>query len=169
MSPAAVKLAIMAAALAGAFGVGWGVNGWRLGAEVAQVRQEHAQEVQKATAAALAQLKDAQAQRDALAARLAGVDAAGTTQLRKVQDENETLRAAVAAGARRLRVAATCPARPADVPQAAAGSRVDTAAGPELTPDARRDYFALRAGIGAQAAQLAACQQSLREIGESPR
>ncbi|EIQ0040742.1 lysis protein [Escherichia coli] len=86
-----------------------------------------------------ATIKDMQVrQRD-----VAALDAKYTKELADAKAENDRLRADVVAGKRRLQIAATCPG----VPKATSATGVDDAGTPELTPDARRNYFDHRDGI----------------------
>lgn len=93
----------------------------------------------------------------AFAARDA-IDQQRTEELSRAEDENERLRADVAAGRRRLSVRATCPAVPTDT--GAAG--VDDGATVELAADARHDYYRLRAQIAADEQKLAGLQDYVR-------
>lgn len=86
-----------------------------------------------------ATIKDMQVrQRD-----VAALDAKYTKELADAQKTISDLRRDVDSGAKRLRVAATCPA----VRKATSATGVDDAGAPELTPDARRNYFDHRDGI----------------------
>lgn len=148
---AARALAGLAVAAVG-FAGGWAVNGWRLGERVATIERDAAEDV-------TAKLRAAELVRDALAGQLAADDKAHTANLKRLTDENDSLRGAVAAGSRVVRIrGAVCP----DVPQAPAGSGVDSGAGAALAPDAGQDWLSLRAGIIHAGEQLAACQSALR-------
>ncbi|MEH3648155.1 lysis protein [Enterobacter roggenkampii] len=86
-----------------------------------------------------ATIKDMQTrQRD-----VAALDAKYTKELYDAKKTINDLRRDVDSGAKRLRVAATCPA----VRKATSATGVDDAGAPELTPDARRNYFDHRDGI----------------------
>lgn len=74
---------------------------------------------------------------------VAALDAKYTKELADAQKTISDLRLDVDSGAKRLRVAATCPA----VRKATSATGVDDAGAPELTPDARRNYFDHRDGI----------------------
>ena len=74
---------------------------------------------------------------------VAALDAKYTKELADAQKTISDLRRDVDSGAKRLRVAATCPA----VRKATSATGVDDAGAPELTPDARRNYFDHRDGI----------------------
>lgn len=104
-------------------------------------------------------------ERQRLADKIARLDADGIRRLQDAQNENDRLAAAVRDGAVRLRVAATCPA----VPGAPAGAGVGDAAVPELAPDARPDYHALREGIVLKESQLTTCQAILAAERNGPK
>lgn len=151
--PPQARLALAAAGLVGAFLAGWAVNGWRIDAKVSAEAAQALKEAQGGR-------KAAEDDRDALAARLRASDDLHAAQLRKAQDETNSLRDRVSAGPVRLLVAAKCPAF-AVLPEAPVAPGVDSGAGAELTPPARSAYFALRDGIDRAEAKLAACQAEL--------
>lgn len=74
---------------------------------------------------------------------VAALDAKYTQELADAKKQLDDLRRDVDSGAKRLRIAATCPG----VPKATSATGVDDAGAPELTPDARRNYFDHRDGI----------------------
>lgn len=74
---------------------------------------------------------------------VAALDAKYTKELADAKKTISDLRRDVDSGAKRLRIAATCPG----VPKATSTTGVDDAGSPELTPDARRNYFDHRDGI----------------------
>lgn len=86
-----------------------------------------------------ATIKDMQTrQRD-----VAALDAKYTKELSDAKKTINDLRRDVNSGAKRLRIAATCPG----VSKSTSATGVDDAGTPELTPDARRNYFDHRDGI----------------------
>lgn len=86
-----------------------------------------------------ATIKDMQTrQRD-----VAALDAKYTKELSDAKKTINDLRRDVDSGAKRLRIAATCPG----VSKSTSATGVDDAGAPELTPDARRNYFDHRDGI----------------------
>lgn len=86
-----------------------------------------------------ATIKDMQTrQRD-----VAALDAKYTKELSDAKKTINDLRRDVDSGAKRLRIAATCPG----VSKTTSAAGVDDAGTPELTPDARRNYFDHRDGI----------------------
>lgn len=147
-------------ALAGFF-AGWQTNGWRLGLEIQTIHATHAQEDAARTTAVLEQRAKLSKERDALADKLAALDAEYTTQLTKVRHDNQTLRDRLAAGTTGLRIEATCPQSGAGSPQAAQGGSVDPPAGAELSAAAGQTYTALRENIITTEVTLAVCQNAL--------
>lgn len=138
-------LVLLAAFVAGAV-----VNGWRI--------EAHYAEKEKVATEAL---KTAQDERDALSKSLSQSSDKYANELKKAQDETNTLRNGIDSGAYSLRIKAKCPAIPV-LPQAPSPTRVDSGAWAELDSDARRAYYTIRSGIDRASAQLAACQGELR-------
>ena len=134
-----------------AFGYGWGANGWRLDAAYQKENNARLQAVAIQRDAAKADLEK-------LTAELSENNDTHTAQLKKVQNENNTLRNRISAGAVSLRVSATCPDNHAQKPTSAS---VDNGTRPELDATVRPDYYALRDGINQVTAQLGACQGEL--------
>lgn len=150
-----IKTAAIVAVIVGvlAFGGGWEANGWRLTGQYTAEKLEASQEAAKALAAMTAD-------RDQLAGKLTAANDQHTTELRKAQNETNSLRDRLANSSSGLRIAATC--RESRLgPQAPSGARVDSGTGAELDTTARQAYFALRDGIDRASAQLAACQDEL--------
>ncbi|QHM71295.1 lysis protein [Mixta intestinalis] len=87
------------------------------------------------------------------------LDARYTQDLADAKNTIERLRNDVAAGRKRLRVAATCSA----VPATATATGMDDAASARPTDAAERDYFTLRERIETAAVQIAGLQQYIRE------
>ncbi|WP_420704226.1 lysis protein [Escherichia coli] len=90
---------------------------------------------------------------------VAALDARYTKELADARAENETLRADVAAGRKRLRVNATCPGT---VREATDTSSVDNATGPRLADTAERYYFILRERLMTMQKQLEGAQEYIR-------
>lgn len=98
-------------------------------------RDKAAEQLNLANAA----IKDMQVrQRD-----VAALDAKYTKELADAKKTISDLRRDVDSGAKRLRISATCPG----VSKTTSATGVDDAGAPELTPDARRNYFDHRDGI----------------------
>ncbi|MCM7619821.1 lysis protein [Enterobacter vonholyi] len=114
----------------------WAINHYR---DNAITYKEQRDKTVEQLSLANATIRDMQTrQRD-----VAALDAKYTKELSDAKKTINDLRRAVDSGAKRLRIAATCPG----VPKAASAPGVDDAGAPELTPDARRNYFDHREGI----------------------
>ena len=131
----------------------WAVNHYRDNAITYKAqRDKNARELKLANAA----ITDMQMrQRD-----VAALDAKYTKELADAKAENETLRADVAAGRKRLRINATCPG---PVREATGTARVDNATGPQLADTAERDYFTLRERLITMQKQLEGTQKYINE------
>ena len=91
---------------------------------------------------------------------VAALDAKYSRELADARAENETLRADVAAGRKRLRINAICPG---SVREAPTTSGVDNATGPRLADTAERDYFTLRERLITMQKQLEGTQKYINE------
>ncbi|HHA1280290.1 TPA: lysis protein [Enterobacter asburiae] len=102
-----------------------------------------------------ATIKDMQTrQRD-----VAALDAKYTKELSDAKKTINDLRRDVDSGAKRLRIAATCPR----VSKATSATGVDDAGAPELTPDARRNYFDHRDGIATADKMIRSMQDYIKD------
>ena len=130
----------------------WAVNHYRDNAITYKAqRDKNVRELKLANAA----ITDMQMrQRD-----VAALDAKYTKELADAKAENETLRADVAAGRKRLRINATCPG---SVREAPTTSGVDNATGPQLADTVTRDYFTLRERLMTMHKQLEGAQDYIR-------
>ena len=90
---------------------------------------------------------------------VAALDAKYTKELSDAKKTINDLRRDVDSGAKRLRIAATCPG----VPKATSSTGVDDAGAPELTPDARRNYFDHRDGIATADKMIRGMQEYIKE------
>ncbi|HIC7714322.1 TPA: lysis protein [Citrobacter freundii] len=100
-------------------------------------------------------IKDMQSrQRD-----VAALDAKYTKELSDAKKTINDLRRDVDSGVKRLRIAATCPG----VSKATSATGVDDAGTPELTPDARRNYFDHRDGIATADKMIRGMQDYIKE------
>ncbi|EJP5902329.1 lysis protein, partial [Escherichia coli] len=130
----------------------WAVNHYRDNAITYKAqRDKKARELEQANAT----ITDMQVrQRD-----VAALDAKYSRELADARAENETLRADVAAGRKRLRINATCHGT---VREATGTSGVDNATGPRLADTAERDYFILRERLMTMQKQLEGAQEYIR-------
>lgn len=130
----------------------WKVNHYRENAITYKDQRDKATEK---LILANATIKDMQVrQRD-----VAALDAKYTKELSDAKKTINDLRRAVDSGAKRLRVAATCPG----VSKATSATGVDDAGAPELTPDARRNYFDHRDGIATADKMIRGMQDYIKE------
>ena len=130
----------------------WAVNHYRDNAiAYKEQRDKKVSELKQATAT-IADMQ--QRQRD-----VAALDAKYSRELANAKAENETLRADVAAGRKRLRINATCPG---PVREATGTARVDNATGPQLADTVTRDYFTLRERLMTMQKQLEGAQEYIR-------
>ena len=121
----------------------------------AVTQKNYSEETSKAFAA---ELEKEKSRKEALAQ----LDAKHTKELSDAKNKIETLAADVRAGTRRLRIAATCPT--ATSTEATNAASVDDGPGPELTPEARSDYFSLRADIETVTGQVAGLQSYVLNV-----
>ncbi|HGU4860732.1 TPA: lysis protein [Escherichia coli] len=130
----------------------WAVNHYRDNAITYKAqRDKKARELELANAT----ITDMQVrQRD-----VAALDAKYSRELADARAENETLRADVAAGRKRLRINATCPG---PVREVTGTARVDNATGPQLADTVTRDYFTLRERLMTMQKQLEGAQEYIR-------
>ncbi|EQB7293241.1 lysis protein [Escherichia albertii] len=131
----------------------WAVNHYRDNAiAYKEQRDKKVSELKQATAT----ITDMQQrQRD-----VAALDAKYSRELANAKAENETLRADVAAGRKRLRVNACCSAA---LREATGPTSVDNATSPRLADTAERDYFTLRDRLMTMQKQLEGAQLYIRE------
>nr|DAO49928.1 MAG TPA: Rz lysis protein [Caudoviricetes sp.] len=116
--------------------LGWAVNHYRDNA--AQFKKQRDEKTQALNLANATITDMTTRQRD-----VAALDAKYTKELSDAKKTINDLRRDVDSGAKRLRLAATCPG----VSKATSAPGMDDAGAPELTPDARRNYFDHRDGI----------------------
>lgn len=114
-------------------------------------RDKKVSELKQATAT-ITDMQQRQRSADAL-------DAKYTKELSDAKKTINDLRRDVDSGAKRLRIAATCPG----VPKATSSTGVDDAGAPELTPDARRNYFDHRDGIATADKMIRGMQDYIKE------
>ncbi|WP_438802752.1 lysis protein [Escherichia coli] len=129
----------------------WAVNHYRDNAiAYKEQRDKKVSELKQATAT-ITDMQQRQRAADAL-------DAKYSRELANAKAENETLRADVAAGRRRLHIKAVCQS----VREATTASGVDNATSPRLADTAERDYFTLRERLMTMQMQLEGAQEYIR-------
>ena len=120
-----------------------------------QSEKKRADDAEQSLSLANATITDMQTrQRD-----VAALDAKYTKELSDAKKTINDLRRDVDSGAKRLRIAATCPG----VSKATSATGVDDAGTPELTPDARRNYFDHRDGIATADKMIRGMQDYIKE------
>ena len=146
------------------FSTGWMVNGWRAGAELATIRQEHA-EVLRDIADKTAKTMQAVARAGQAAnAAITAADQKSIERIAKNDEENSRLRACVAAGTCGVRIitrSAVCSSGGAEPADSSAGRVGDAAV--ELDPEAGQRVLDLRASVQLDAEKL----EYLRAYAES--
>ena len=130
----------------------WAVNHYRDNAITYKEQRDKKVSELKQLTATIADMQ--QRQRD-----VAALDAKYSRELADARAENETLRADVAAGRKRLRINATCPG---SVREAPTTSGVDNATVPQLADTVTRDYFTLRERLMTMHKQLEGAQDYIR-------
>ena len=130
----------------------WAVNHYRDNAIAYKEQRDKKVSELKQANSTIADMQ--QRQRD-----VAALDAKYSRELADARAENETLRADVAAGRKRLRINATCSGT---VREATGTSGVDNATGPRLADTAERDYFTLRERLMLMQKQLEVAQEYIR-------
>ncbi|PBI78954.1 lysis protein [Rahnella victoriana] len=84
----------------------WWIEGIRWGADVSKINEAHTTELKKQSDQAVIDLTNQKKRTEAAQAALAALDAKHTKELADEQAKNDRLRADVAAGTRRVRIAA---------------------------------------------------------------
>ena len=130
----------------------WAVNHYRDNAIAYKEQRDKKVSELKQSIATIADMQ--QRQRD-----VAALNAKYSRELANAKAENETLRADVAAGRRRLHIKAVCQS----VREATTASGVDNAASPRLADTAERDYFTLRERLITMQKQLEGTQKYINE------
>ncbi|OYQ95012.1 lysis protein [Citrobacter freundii] len=130
----------------------WTINYYR---DNAITYKDQRDKAAKNLSTANATIKDMQVrQRD-----VAALDAKYTKELSDAKKTINDLRRDVDSGAKRLRIAATCHR----VSKASSATGMDDAGSPELTPDARRNYFDHRDGIATADKMIRGMQDYIKE------
>lgn len=156
-------LPYIAAVLLGATGAWmWQANSY--GAIIAKNEAVHQSDLALISAAGAAQARQAVDKQQAAEQALAALDRKAQKEKTDALADNEKLRADVATGTRRLRIAGSCRASGVDVPSTAGAASVDNASSVELTGAAGRAVLDVRAGIIADQAALKALQEYVTHV-----
>ncbi len=154
----------MVAVLIAAVG-SWGARGKVADAAIANLKAEHAGQLQAISIKAAEAAVAAHRQAEIWQQRVADLDAQHLEELNREKAENDRLRDDLRAGTRRVSIAARCPAAGGGVRNAPGAARLDDGAErAELDPAAAADLAAL-AGDGDEAARkLTALQDYVRAV-----
>ena len=144
----------------------WKVDDWRYGKQLADLSAAYQADLTSIANAAAAQARQALEKQQAIQKALAELDTKSTKEKMNALAENEKLRADVAAGDRRLRIAGRCSADSSNLSNPTSSARLDDGGAVELAGAAERAVFDIRAGIikdrvalkGLQEYVLAGCQ-----------
>lgn len=126
--------------------------------ELADAGLAHALSLKQISDTALAAQMSATQARDVRARDIAALDAKHYQALTETKHEIDRLAADVAAGRKRLLVAAKCPAGVDHVPGATSSAGLGDGARAELDPTSRPTHYALRRGLARVGEKLDACQ-----------
>lgn len=156
-------LPYIAALLIGATGAWmWQTNSYD--AIVAKNEASHQSDLAMIAAASAAQARQAVEKQQAAEQALAALDHKAQKEKTDALAENERLRADVAAGTRRLRIAGSCRASGGGLPGTTSASGLDDAGTVELSPTAGSIVLAARAGIIADQAALKVLQEYVANV-----
>lgn len=142
----------------------WKVGAWRYGKELASLTAAHQADLTAISNAATAQVRQALEKQQATQKTLAELDAKATKEKASDLAENERLRADVAAGNRRLRIAGRCSADCSNLSDTTSTACMDDGKSFELTGAAGRIVFDIRAGVIKDRAALKGLQRYVRDV-----
>ena len=142
----------------------WKVDAWRYGKQLTELSAAHQADLTAISNAAAAQVRQALERQQIAQKALADLDARATTEKARDLAENEKLRADVAAGDRRLRIAGRCSADSSNLSDTASAAHLDDGGTVELTGAAGRTVFDIRAGVIKDRAALKGLQEYVREV-----
>ncbi|HHT3530340.1 TPA: lysis system i-spanin subunit Rz [Enterobacter asburiae] len=155
-------IALLCGALLGAL-AGWWVTDNKFTADIATIKQQHAEDLKAISDEASAQREKNSALEHAFSNAVAKSDQKHTQELNNALAENKALRDAVTSGSRQLQFAkaglATCNLSKS---AAASASGLDNAATVELSAEAGRNIYDIRAGIISDQQKLKVLQDYIR-------
>ncbi|OIR49530.1 lysis system i-spanin subunit Rz [Enterobacter sp. FB] len=155
-------IALLCGGLLGAL-AGWWVTDNKFTADIATLKQQHAEELKAISDEASAQRDKNASLEHAFSSAVAKSDQKHTQELNNALAENKALRDAVTSGSRQLQFAkaglATCNLSKS---AAASASGMDNAASVELSAEAGRNIYDIRAGIISDQQKLKALQDYIR-------
>ena len=140
----------------------WQANSY--GKKLAEQKSTFDTDLTSIANAGAAQSRQALAKQQSAEQALAVLDQKATEEKTNALAENDKLRADVASGARRLRIAGSCRADSGNVPGTASTTSLGNGGAVELAPAAGRAVFDIRAGIIADQAALKALQAYVTNV-----
>lgn len=140
----------------------WKVDSWRYGRQLAELGASYQADLTAISNAAATQARQALDRQQSTQKALAELDAKATAEKARDLTENEKLRADVADGNRRLRIAGRCSADSSDMSDTPSAARLDDGGTVELTGAAGRAVFDIRAGVIKDRAALKGLQEYIR-------
>ena len=141
----------------------WKVDAWRYGKQLADLNVSHQADLTTISNTASAQARQALERQQATQMALAELDVKATTEKARDLAENEKLRADVAAGDRRLRIAGRCSADSSNLSDTTSTARLDDGRTVELAGAAGRTVFDIRAGVIKDRAALKGLQEYVKK------
>ncbi|MEC4239163.1 lysis protein [Pseudomonas sp. DSV-1] len=142
----------------------WQVDAWRYGKQLTDLSASHQADLTTISNAAAAQVRQALERQQATQKSLAELDANATTEKAHALAENEKLRADVAAGDRRLRIAGRCSANSSNLSDTSSAASLDDGRTIELAGASGRTVFDIRVGAIKDRAALKGLQEYFREV-----
>ena len=142
----------------------WQVDAWRYGKQLTDLSASHQADLTTIANAAAAQARQVLEKQQAIQKALAELDAKATKEKMNALAENEKLRADVAAGDRRLRIAGRCSASSGNLPDTTSTARLDDGGTVELAGVAGRTVFDIRARIIKDRAALKGLQEYVLRV-----
>lgn len=159
-------------ALAAAFLAGWLGNGWRMGEQLAEQRTEYVDQLRRTAAANAAVILQQQADQQEQAQRQAELDTKHTKELSHALSENRRLEGLYSHAddeRRRLRIEVIVARNDAAVSAITGAGSVGDAASLELSREAGRTVWNLRAGMIADQEKLEYLRTASGIIEKPPR
>ena len=142
----------------------WKIGAWRYGEELASLTAAHQADLTAISNAATAQVSHALEKQQTAEQARADIDTRTTKEKAHALAENEKLRADVAAGDRRLRIAGRCSSSSGNLPYTTSTARLDDGGTVELAGAAGRTVFDIRAGVIKDQAALKGLQEYVKNI-----
>ena len=156
---------VLAALMAITYLSTWKVDSWRYGKQLSDLSASHQSDLTAISNAAADQVRKALEKQQSTQKLLAELDAKHVKERTSDLAENEKLRADVAAGARRLRIAGRCSTDDGNLSSPAGTARLDDGRTVEFAGDAERTFFDIRSGIIKDRAALKGLQEYVRKGG----